>query len=336
MRQIYSDCKSCSFPQHPPGSLHAEVTNEVIAKTMKYLHENYVSVVAVISDDADIILNQVRALDLALRDCFKYYEFIFVENYSSDSSLEILKSLDMKCTIVELAQKHKLSQAVRAGIDAAIGDYIFEIEDLSVDIDVTRLADMYETCQQGNDFVFLTPFSNGMMSGLFYRLLNSRLRYPAGQKITSSVCILSSRRAQNKVASVGDYIVNRNVAYASAGLDCAYIQTDIAYRNRRGMATNISFMVDTFIYYTDVAIWLLGMAAVFFLLISTCIGIYSVFSWLFGEIIAPGWTSTIMFISFGFSGIFAILAIVSRYLDQILKNTSHSKDYIFRDIVKKQ
>ena len=106
------------------------------------------------------------------------------------------------------------------------------------------------------------------------------------------------------------------------------------YRNRRGILTNIGLMLDTFIYYTDVVIRLLFMAAVFFLVISLCIGVYSVLSYLFEEI-APGWTSTIMFISFGFFGIFAILAVVSKYLDQILKNTSHSKHYIFRDVLKK-
>ena len=301
---------------------------------MKYLYENYVSVVAVISDDADIIIPRIQNLERVMRENFKYYEFVFVDNHSADNSLEVLKSLNMKCTIVELAQRHKLPQAVMAGVDAAIGDYIFEIEDLSVDLNCDLLAEMYETCQQGNDFVFLTPHNSSAMSRLFYRLLNSRLRYPAGQEVTSSVCTLSSRRAQNKVAAMGDYIVNRNVAYASAGLNCAYVRTDIAYRNRRGVLTNIGFMMDTFIYYTDVVIRLLGMAAIFFLAISMCIGIYSVFSYLFEEI-APGWTSTIMFISFGFFGIFAILAVVSKYLDQILKNTSHSKHYIFRDVVKK-
>lgn len=301
---------------------------------MKYLYENYVSLVAVISNDADILIDRIRRLEQVLKENFKYYEFVFVDNHSADDSLKVLKSMDMKCTVVELAQRHKLPQAVMAGIDAAIGDYVFEIEDLSVEIDFNLLIDMYETCQQGNDFVFLTPGNSSAMSRLFYRLLNGRLRYPAGQEVTSSVCILSSRRAQNKVAAMGDYIVNRNVAYASAGLDCAYLKTDMVYRNRRGILTNIGLMLDTFIYYTDVVIRLLFMAAIFFLVISLCIGVYSVLSYLFEEI-APGWTSTIMFISFGFFGIFAILAVVSKYLDQILKNTSHSKHYIFRDVLKK-
>ena len=301
---------------------------------MKYLYENYVSVVAVISDDADIILDKISRLDEVMRENFKYYEYVFVDNHSSDGSLEVLKGMDRKCTIVELAKKHKLPQAVMAGIDCAIGDYIYEIEDLRVDIDFRLLMDMYETCQKGNDFVFLTPRSSRNASRLFYRILNQQLRYSAGGEITSSVCILSSRRGQNKVADMGDYIVNRNVAYAAAGLNCAHVEADMDYRNRRGALSNVNFMMDTFIFYTDLVIRLLSTAAAVFLVISICIGIYSVLSYLF-EDIAPGWTSTIMFISFGFTGLFAILAVVSKYLDQILKNTSHSKQYVFRDFIKK-
>ena len=147
---------------------------------MKYLYENYVSLVAVISNDADILIDRIRRLEQVLKENFKYYEFVFVDNHSADDSLKVLNSLDMKCTVVELAQRHKLPQAVMAGIDAAIGDYVFEIEDLSVEIDFSLLIDMYETCQQGNDFVFLTPGNSSAMSRLFYRLLNGRLRYPAG------------------------------------------------------------------------------------------------------------------------------------------------------------
>ena len=114
---------------------------------MKYLYENYVSLVAVISNDADILIDRIRRLEQVLKENFKYYEFVFVDNHSADDSLKVLNSLDMKCTVVELAQRHKLPQAVMAGIDAAIGDYVFEIEDLSVEIDFSLLIDMYETCQ---------------------------------------------------------------------------------------------------------------------------------------------------------------------------------------------
>ena len=71
---------------------------------MKYLYENYISLVAVISNDADILPDRVRRLDQVLREHFKYYEFVFVDNHSGDDSLKVLKSLDMKCTVVELQQ----------------------------------------------------------------------------------------------------------------------------------------------------------------------------------------------------------------------------------------
>lgn len=304
-------------------------------KINKNLYENYISIVAVISNDADIILEKVRRMDDVLRNHFKYYEYIFVDNHSTDNSLDVLKCLDIKCTIIALSKKHKLAQAVTAGIDAAIGDYIFEIEDLRVNIDFSLFMEMYDTCQKGNDFVFLTPRTSGKGSKLFYRLLNQRLRLGGVHELAaSSVCTLSSRRGQNKVSATGDYIVNQNVSYVLAGLGCARVEADIVYKNRRGVLSNLNLTIESFIYYTDAVLHLLSITALAFLGISVCMGIYSMLSYMF-EDITPGWTSTIMFISFGFSGIFAILAVISKYLDHILKNTTHAKQYIFSDMIKK-
>ena len=43
---------------------------------MKYLYENYVSLVAVISNDADILIDRIRRLEQVLKENFKYYEFV--------------------------------------------------------------------------------------------------------------------------------------------------------------------------------------------------------------------------------------------------------------------
>ena len=48
-----------------------------------------------------------------------------------------------------------------------------------------------------------------------------------------------------------------------------------------------------------------------------------------------GWASTVIIISIGFTGVFLIMGMIIRYLDNILKNTSRSKPYIYRHIEKK-
>lgn len=303
---------------------------------MEYMQDNYLSVVILLQHGMNQIqlLSKVRLMDEFLRNHFKHYEFILVDNNSLDNMDELIEKVDLKCSIVRLSRTHKPAQGMEAGIDCAIGDYILEIENINCEFSVNEIWEMYIKCQGGSDFVCLTPRRQRKTSKIFYSILNHFIKYETVEKIRSAIAIMSSRRGQNKVSAMGNKIVNRNVTYAMSGLRCTHVYTDVVYHNRRGFFINISLMADTLIYYTDFMVKFMVMMSMVFLTISIGMGIYSIISY-FSENIADGWTSIIVFISFGFSGIFAMLAIISKYLDHILKNTSDSKNYVFSEIIKK-
>ena len=133
-------------------------------------------------------------------------------------------------TYIELPVNHDTQSALAAGVNIAIGDYLVEIEDISIDMDYNLIMDMYRKCQEGNDFVFLTPQNTSFLSKLFYKVLNSSLTNFFKADIGSSLMTLSSRRGQNKTADIGRKLVNRNVSYVLSGLKYAYISCDINYR----------------------------------------------------------------------------------------------------------
>jgi hypothetical protein len=150
-----------------------------------------------------------------------------------------------------LSRQHDTHQTLTAGIEAAIGDYIVEIPDISIDFECESIFNLYKKSQEGFDFVFLTPQKIRWSSARFYKILNRSFRGAISNPIMASVMTLSSKRGQNKTIEVGENLVNRTVSYVLTGLKCNFVSTDITYYNRRSLTDNVRFMIDTLIHYTD-------------------------------------------------------------------------------------
>lgn len=301
---------------------------------IKNLEQNYISVVLVINDDNSQVEKKIKEIKEVLNNNFKNSEIVIVDNTTKIDSLESLKSLDFKYTEIKLPIKHRTQQALNAGTAIAIGDYIVEIEDISFDIDYSRIIEMYKKSQEGYDFVFLTPKKSRKSSKIFYSILNRYFKNSFNEDISSSVMTLSSRRGQNKVSEVGKKVINRNVAYVLSGLKSSSITVDMNYKNNRGFSENLMLMFDTLIYYTDaIMLFTQRLAFCFFGLFGLGV-IYSLITKIIKETV-EGWASLFILISLGFFGIFFILSIIIRYLHHILKNSLDTKDYIYRSVDKK-
>lgn len=301
---------------------------------IKNLEQNYISVVLVINDDNSQVEKKIKEMKEVLNNNFKNSEIVIVDNTTKIDSLESLKSLDFKYTEIKLPIKHRTQQALNAGTAIAIGDYIVEIEDISFDIDYSRIIEMYKKSQEGYDFVFLTPKKSRKSSKIFYSILNRYFKNSFNEDISSSVMTLSSRRGQNKVSEVGKKVINRNVAYVLSGLKSSSITVDMNYKNNRGFSENLMLMFDTLIYYTDaIMLFTQRLAFCFFGLFGLGV-IYSLITKIIKETV-EGWASLFILISLGFFGIFFILSIIIRYLHHILKNSLDTKDYIYRSVDKK-
>lgn len=300
---------------------------------MKNLEQNYISVVLVVNDKNPDIVNKVQSISNMLKDNFKGSEIIIVDNTIRDLELNVLSEKNIKYTLIKLPIKHRAQQALNAGTALAIGDYIVEIEDISFDVDYSKIIELYKKSQEGHDFVFLVPKKSRFTSKIFYKTLNKYFKNVFNEDISSSIMTLSSRRGQNKVSEVGKRVINRNVAYILSGLKSSSIITDIDYKNKRSFSENMMLMFDTLIYYTDAVMIITQKIAFLFLFLFGIGVVYSFILKMFFNTI-EGWASLFIVLSLGFFGIFSILSIVVRYLHHILQNSLNSKDYIYRLIDK--
>ena len=146
-------------------------------------------------------------LDTVIRTCenhFEQFEIVCVDDACQDNTVALLKEYvggekapcDGECGAHELFQG--LESAMNAGRDIAIGDFVYEFDDIFVDYDEKVIMDVYYKLLTGNDIVAAS--SKGKMrltSKLFYALYNKTKR--GNGKIGPETFRVMSRRAINRI-----------------------------------------------------------------------------------------------------------------------------------------
>lgn len=96
---------------------------------------------------------------------------------------------------------------------------------------------------------------------------------------------------------------------------------------RKGLA------LKALILYTDVGYKFGVGMTVFMMLVSIAVAVYSLAIYALARPVA-GWTTTILFFSVAFFGLFAILTIVIKYLQMLVELVFRRKRYSFESIEK--
>ena len=302
----------------------------------------FISVVARVCNDRKRIRPFLDTVMGACASLFEKCELILVDDASTDGTVEEIRAFydaspaDYMVSIVKLGVSQGLESAMNAGRDLAIGDFIYEFDDLVVDYETDMIRQAYEACIGGHDIVEVS--SDAPMrrtSRLFYSIYNkaSKTQIPVEQ----TTFRLLTRRAVNRVNSLGTHIPYRKAVYLNCGLSVQRLHyhaqaTGITVHSvgvgRTALAT------DTFIYFTNVmektALFVTGL----FFLIALGVAVYVVVSIFTDEQMASGWVSLMGFLSIAFMGVFGLLAVLMKYLSVIVNLVFRRQRYLIEDIEK--
>ena len=306
--------------------------------------QKFVSVVAYVHNAEDSI---PLFLDQVMRFCddmFYKTELILVNDGSTDGSMDVIhryyeqNTVDYMTSVIRMGRCQGLETAMNAGRDLAIGDYVFEFDDLYIDYEMSLIETVYRHCLEGNDIVSASGSARmHLTSRLFYRLYNlvSGGRTPLGQE---SFRILS-RRAINRVKSMGAYIPYRKAVYMNCGLKTdvvTYASSDenTGFTRHSNRHDRTSLALDSFIYFTNlmekVSLW---VTALFFVIVIGVI-IYVIWSFFEDNHLQSGWVSMMGFMSLGFMGLFGLMSIILKYLSVLLDLVFRHQRYMIEDIEK--
>lgn len=304
----------------------------------------FVSAVIYLHNEEEHVLPFLTMLSEVLDSYFGKYELIFVNDASSDGSVARIYDFVENCelvgdmvSIVQMSHPQGLEASMNAGRDAAIGDFVFEFDDLYVDYDPELLYEIYQHSLKGYDIV--SAGSDAKMkwtSRLFYRIYN--LASKSDVEIGPETFRILTRRAINRVKTIGQYIPYRKAVYMNCGLKTdtiRYHSTDT-----RGTLTKhfnrmerTSLALDSFIYFTDLLEKVSQIISCVFIVLTLFVGVDLLIEY-FGHNTVEGWLSIMGFMSFGFMGVFVLLTIILKYISVLLNLEFRKQRYMINGVEK--
>lgn len=266
---------------------------------------------------------------------FESFELVAVDDACTDRTVSILKqwaeNMDQPLTIIHLSLYHGRENAMNAGLDIAIGDYIYEFDSLETPYDMEIAYSAFQKTQEGNDIVSVCPSETRRSSSLFYQVFNKSSHNP--YQIQTDAFRIVTRRAINRVHSSSRFMPYRKAEYAASGLKMAVVEFEGSLTSRQ--KDRLALAIDSLALYTDagetISMGIVAfMAAVAFLEL-----IYTVVIFLIGKPI-EGWTTMMLVLTFGLLGLFIVLSIIIRYLSLLLDMTFRKQKYLVEGIEKIQ
>lgn len=309
---------------------------------MKDKEKNFASAVIYVHNAGKRIADYLKTVIQVMEENFEHSEIICVNDFSSDDSLEVIRktsrdTISTSVSVINMSSFHGLELAMNAGLDLSIGDFVFEFDNTFLDFDTTMIMEVYRRSLEGYDIVSASPDRRERLtSGVFYKIFDhyTDLTY----KMSTESFRVLSRRAINRICSMNKTILYRKAIYANCGLLIDNIRYKTTSDNisdfdkkEKGYRSNLA--VDSLILFTEMGYSFSKAMTVVMMVVSLFMMAYSVVIYATSTPVV-GWTTTILFFSVAFFGLFGILTIIIKYLQLLVDLEFKRKRYSFTGIEK--
>jgi len=309
---------------------------------MENKEKNFVSAVIYVHNAENRIENFLKTIIDVMEHNFEHSEIICVNDSSDDNSLEIVKKTSSAASttnisVVNMSYFHGLELSMNAGVDISIGDFVFEFDNTYLDFDPIVVLDIYHHSLKGYDVVSASAAQReDFTSKIFYRIFNkcTELTY----KMSTESFRIISRRVINRVSSMNKTIPYRKAVYANCGLKTDQIKYQVTNKiamisDKQEKRFRSRLAMDSLILFTDMGYYFAKAMTALMMFMSVFVVIYSIIIYATANPVA-GWTTTILFLSVAFFGVFGILTIVIKYLQLLIDLVFKRKHYSFESIEK--
>lgn len=297
--------------------------------------KNFISAVVYLHNCEQAVQPFFSALNEQLAAHFEQYELIAVNDGCTDGTLNELRrfaaeGLQKPLTVLHMSLRQGVELCMNAGQDCAIGDFVYEFDSAAMPYPPEMIWQAYQTALAGSDIVSVCPSRSRGLSRMFYGVFNAFSRTPS--QLRTEAFRLLSRRAINRVHAISQNLPYRKAAYAASGLAMASLTFE-------GQAPElgsgrVSLALDSLALYTDAAFRLSAGVALAMLALTLGELVYTLCIFLGGGHPIEGWTTTMFVLTVGFGGVFAILAIVLKYLSLLVDLVFKKQKYLLENIEK--
>lgn len=299
--------------------------------------ECFVSAVAPISNDADIVEGFVRDLVGVLATCYSNYEVVLIDDGSTDGTAQVVKGLLQETSglrLLRLSRRFGQEIAISAGLESAIGDFVVVI---LPEYDPPDLVpEMVRRAREGAACVFgirtdrmRLPWWHRFGADVFYRYCDKFL----GLKMPPGVTHfrVMSRQIVNAVTQIKDHqrflrTLSAYVGYSNQGMLYAPRPRRSAMR-RKSLGECVELAINIVVANSLHPLRIVGFLALLASASNLVYILYVSLVFLMKRDVMAGWTTQSLQNSVMFALMFLVLAVLSRYLGRLLDEARHRPLY---------
>jgi polyisoprenyl-phosphate glycosyltransferase len=287
----------------------------------------------------------VSALVKSIRQVFYalpyQYNIIFVDDGSSDATLNIVKTIrdyDPTVHYISFSRNFGHQSALKAGLDAADGDCV-----ISMDGDMQHppelIPQLLAKWEEGYDVVYTIrkedpslSYIKRKSSNLFYKLLNYISDVPL-EKGTADFRLMS-KKVVGIVRNLEDHELFLRGIVKWIGFKQLGIEYEPAPRflgkSKYTLKKMVRLATEGITSFSIRPLYLATYLGITFSFLSILYVPYALYSYYFGKVIS-GWTSVIVTISF-FGGLqLMILGVIGIYLGKLFMQTKQRPAYLIKE-----
>jgi len=301
--------------------------------------KSYLSVIVYLNNKTKNINHFLINLHNYLKKEFENFEIILVNNgmeNEKDLRIQLLKQkLSCHISVINFPWKQNIEMAMLAATELSVGDFVIEIDSPNNINSFSIIKKIFLICTDGYDIVSATPSNrNSLINKIFYKIIKNFSDIKVN--LNSEPIRIITRRALNSALKSKEKIRFRQICYLQTGFPSKILvyENKTKYLANKSIKEKISLALEITLIYTDFGLKLIFSFSLLFFLISLAVGIYAIFIYLNLQQVVSGWTTTMLFLSFGFSGIFLITGILTKYLVIILSEIKNQKPYVLKSIKK--
>lgn len=131
----------------------------------------------------------------------------------------------------------------------------------------------------------------------------------------------------------------RKAIYFNCGLNATNLRYEpvrniVSINKSIGNKEKINLAINSLMFFTDLATKLSTTMSCIMFLFSLSIGLYTTIIYLTYKEVVEGWTTTMFFLSFSFTGLFLLIAILIKYCSLLLSMQLSRQMYIIESVEK--
>jgi dolichol-phosphate mannosyltransferase len=300
-----------------------------------------VSIIIPVYNEHETLPELHRRLSAAMPSAGEPYEIVFVDDGSSDRSMDVLRTLagsDRHVRVLRLARNFGHQIAISAGIDSARGDAV-ALMDGDLQDPPELLPAMVARWKAGSDVVYMVKRSRKESAAkrfLFHSF------HELMQKMSSIPIPLEAGNfslMDRKVVTVLRAMPERHRYIAGMRAWVGFAQTGIEFDRdarfagtpRMSLSRLFALAFDGLFSFSNVPLRLamyVGLATAVF---SFCAGLLVLYVRLFTDHATPGWASPVVSILFIGGLILVTLGIIGEYLGRIYDEVKRRPLYVIKE-----